>query len=141
MGSHELDSGIGIARLLLKCHQLEKELATSAGFSVEEVHCLVQLYLHAPCCVKTLLEWLEVHPTRASRLLQSLEQKGFLTRSLGFDDKRKELVNLTPEGLRTAKTLLESSALLKPRLAGSIPEDVAGYSLVSKETIDDQSID
>lgn len=125
MGPHESDPGIGIARLLLKCHQLEKELATSAGFSVEEFHCLVQLYLHAPCCVKTLLEWLGVHPTRASRLLRNLEQRGYLTRSLGFDDKRKELVNLTAEGLSAARSLLESSALTRQRLVELFPEDVA----------------
>lgn len=125
MGPHELDPGIDIARLLLKCHRLEKELASAAGFSVEEFHCLVQLYLHAPCCVKTLLEPLEVHPTRASKLLHNLEQRGYLTRSLGFDDKRKELVNLTPEGLRKARALLESSALSKERLEGLFPESVS----------------
>ena len=125
MGPHELDPGIDIARLLLKCHRLEKELAASVGISVEEFHCLVQLYLHAPCCVKTLLEWLGVHPTRASKLLHNLEQKGSLTRSLGFADKRKELVNLTPEGLRKARTLLESSALSKQQLVGLFPEGVS----------------
>lgn len=117
------EPGMDVTRLLLKCHQLEKELATSADMSVDEFHCLSQLYMHAPCCVKTLCELLGVHPTRASRLLHDLEKKGYLTRSLGFADKRKELVTLTDNGVAIARSLLQSSALSIRHLAASLPDD------------------
>ena len=123
MESFPSPAGVDLALLLLKCHQLEKGLASSAGLSVDEFHCLSQLYIHAPCCVKTLCELLEIHPTRASRLLNDLEKRGYLTRSLGFADKRKEMVALTPTGTTAARELMESSALSVRQLAGNLPDD------------------
>jgi DNA-binding MarR family transcriptional regulator len=119
------EPGMDITRLLLKCHLLEKELAAAADLSVDEFHCLCQLYEHAPCCVKTLCELLEVHPTRASRLLHDLELRGYLTRSLGFPDKRKELVTLTDTGLAAARTVLQSSALSVRHLVEVLSDDSA----------------
>lgn len=121
-----LDSqtGYDVVRLILRCHQLEKGLAASAGLSVDEFHCLNQLYIHAPCCVKTLCELTGIHPPRASRLLNTLEQKGYLTRSLGVQDRRKELLTLTERGMGAARSLLQSCAfsgrsLLESILAGN----------------------
>lgn len=110
-----------VAVLLLRFHQLEKGLAASAGLSVDEFHCLGQLYTHAPCCVKVLCEALGIHPTRASRLINDLEKRGYLTRSLGFPDKRKELLTLTPEGTAAARSVLESSTLSMHNLARMLP--------------------
>ncbi len=123
MESFPSPAGVDIALLLLRCHQLEKGLAASAGLSVDEFHCLSQLYIHAPCCVKTLCELLDIHPTRASRLLNDLEKRGYLTRSLGFADKRKELLALTPTGVSAARELMESSALSIRRVGGNLPDD------------------
>jgi DNA-binding MarR family transcriptional regulator len=122
MESVDTDAGHDVARLLLQCHRLEKGLATSAGLSVDEFHCLSQLYLHAPCCVKDLCGKTGIHPTRASRLLNALEGKGYLTRRLGIEDKRKELLTLTPAGIGVARSLLQSCALSRRSLAGSLRE-------------------
>jgi DNA-binding MarR family transcriptional regulator len=122
MESVDRDAGLDVVCLLLQCHRLEKGLANSAGLSVDEFHCLSQLYVHAPCCVKDLCEKTGIHPTRASRLLNTLEGKGYLTRTLGVEDKRKELLTLTPTGIGVARSLLQSCALSKGSLAGSLRE-------------------
>jgi len=116
-------AGVDFALLLLRCHQVEKGLAASAGLSVDEFHCLSQLYVHAPCCVKKLCELLEIHPTRASRLLNDLEERGYLTRSLDFSDKRKELLTLTSTGMAAARELLQSSALAIRHMPAILPDD------------------
>lgn len=116
-------AGLEVARLLLQCHKLEKSLATSAGLTVYEFHCLSQLFVHAPCCVKTLCELTGIHPTRASRLLSALERKGYLLRSLATEDKRKESLTLTDAGIRVARTLLESCAFAGRNLQGSTGGD------------------
>jgi DNA-binding MarR family transcriptional regulator len=115
-----VDSHVGfdVVRLLLKCHKLEKGLAASAGLSVDEFHCLSQLYVYAPCCVKTLCELTGIHPSRASRLLSGLERKGYLTRTLGIEDKRKESVALTEAGVGVARSLFQSCAFSKRSLEG-----------------------
>ncbi len=111
-------AGLDVARLLLQCHKLEKIVAASAGLTVYEFHCLSQLYVHAPCCVKTLCELTGIHPTRASRLLGALERKGYLLRSLGTEDKRKESLTLTDAGVEVARGLLESCAFARRKLQG-----------------------
>ena len=137
MGSSESTLGVDVALLLLRCHQLEKELAGSAGLSVDEFHCLSQLYLHAPCCVKTLCELLEVHPTRASRLLNDLESKGYLTRTLGFADKRKELLTLTPAGVSAARDLVQATAFSVRQRVGDVPDNT--IRLVADSLAHDES--
>lgn len=127
------EPGTQVVRLLLRCHQIEKELASAAGLSVDEFYCLTQLYLHAPCCVKTLRELLGVSPTRASRLLGNLENRGYLTRSLGFDDKRREQLALTPKGQATALGLLQLSALSRRQLATALAEKL-DYPLTIPDT-------
>ena len=117
------DPGSEVVRLLLRCHQIEKELAGSAGLSVDEFYCITQLFVLAPCCVKTLRELLGVSPTRASKLLHNLEVRGYLTRTLAFDDKRKERVALTSKGIAAARSLLQSCALSSRRLLKVLPQD------------------
>jgi DNA-binding MarR family transcriptional regulator len=130
------EPGGEVVRLLLRCHQLEKELAASAGLSVDEFHCLIQLYFHAPCCVKTLRERLGVSPTRASRLLHSLELRGHLTRSLALDDKRREQLALTATGVAVAQSLLQSSASSSSQLVLAPPADFQQIHLLSQSPED-----
>ncbi len=111
-------AGVEVARLLLQCHRLEKGLASSAGLSVDEFHCISQLFVHAPCCVKALCELTGIHPTRASRILSALERKGYLLRTLGVEDKRKESLTLTDAGVEVARRLLESCAFSRRNLKG-----------------------
>jgi DNA-binding MarR family transcriptional regulator len=133
MESVDTDAGLDVVRLLLQCHRLEKGLANSAGLSVDEFHCLSQLYLHAPCCVKILCEKTGIHPTRASRLLNALEGKGYLTRTLGVEDKRKELLTLTSSGMSVARGLLQSCALSRRTLAGALQVRVEATPLNSRD--------
>jgi DNA-binding MarR family transcriptional regulator len=114
------EPGVEVTRLLLRCHQLQKELAASFALSVDEFHCITQLYFHAPCCVKTLRELLGVSPTRASKLLAGLESRGYLTRSLAADDKRKERLALTSKGGTVAEKILDT--LSREQVTGAIPE-------------------
>ncbi len=118
MDAFDSMAGVEVARLLLQCHRLEKGLASSAGLSVDEFHCISQLFVHAPCCVKALCELTGIHPTRASRILSVLERKGYLLRTLGVEDKRKESLTLTDAGVEVARRLLESCAFAHRNLKG-----------------------
>ncbi|MBI5474291.1 MAG: MarR family transcriptional regulator [Ignavibacteriae bacterium] len=121
MEDNSAQTGAGIADLLLKCHQLERELAGSADLSVDEFHCLSQLYLRAPSSAKELCDLLGVHPSRASKLLNDLEKRGYVARALGLSDKRRERITLTSEGVVAARSLLQSSAISARHMAASLP--------------------
>jgi len=120
MGLQDTQAGFNVVGLLLRCHRLQKELAASAGLSVEEFHCLNQLYIHAPCCVKNLCEFTGIHPTRASKLLNVLETKGYVLRASNSEDRRKESLTLTQAGIGVARSLVESCALSAQTLANSL---------------------
>jgi DNA-binding MarR family transcriptional regulator len=137
MESPETPTGFDLSRLLLKCHQLEKRLAAAAGLTVDEFHSLSQLYAHSPCCVKTLCALTGIRRTQASRLLRSLEKRGLILRSLGDEDKRTELLTLTPAGVGVARDLLHACAMSAPRLAGELPDRIVWY--LSGERVADVS--
>jgi len=134
MESIDTQAGFDVVRLLLRCHQLEKGLAASAGLSVDEFHCLSQLYIHAPCCVKTLCEFTGFQPSRVSRLLNALERRGYLTRSLGVEDKRKESLALTQAGMGAARNLLQSCAHSARMLEGSLHAGAAHADMGDQRT-------
>jgi DNA-binding MarR family transcriptional regulator len=102
-------SGVYVTELLIRCHRFDKRVALSVGLSVEETHCLSQLYLHNPFCVRKLAELLGVSSTRISRILLALEKKGLIARRASPIDRRVELVTLTGKGKSVVTKLLAVS--------------------------------
>lgn len=105
-----MQSGADVSELVLRCHQFEKKAANSLGLTVEETHCLSQLYLHAPSRVSRLTELLGVSPTRMSRLLLTLERRGLISRRQSRTDGRVEQISLTENGMEVVTRLLAMSS-------------------------------
>jgi DNA-binding MarR family transcriptional regulator len=100
------DSGIAFFDLLLASHTSLKKVAEVADMSAEEVLCLFVLHEHHPENVKALSRHLGVRSSRMSKILYSLEERGFVIRSISLVDHRMEEVTLTPRGTdRMAKVL------------------------------------
>jgi DNA-binding MarR family transcriptional regulator len=87
-----------LLRLTRRCRSIDKYVAASSGFSVDEMHCVIALFTDRPSSVTRLSELINVSTTRASKILKSLEQRGLVTRTLDPEDHRKELVILTAPG-------------------------------------------
>ncbi|MEK6569961.1 MAG: transcriptional regulator [Bacteroidota bacterium] len=119
--------GADLLRLTLLCRKVDKELALSAGFSVDELHCLGVLYLERPSCVKKLSQFLGLSATRTSKILRSLEQKGYVARALQLTDRRKEQVTLTREGMEAAENVLSISSEVGKKVCSSIPAEIVPY--------------
>ena len=88
-----------------------------AGLSVDEMHCLTQLYLDHPCCVKRLTESLYVTATRTSKILRKLERRGMIARAIDQNDRRKERISLTDIGRSHAERILFLSAQAAEKLS------------------------
>jgi len=100
------DSGTAFFDLLLASHTSLKKVAELADMSAEEVLCLFVLQEHHPENVKALSRHLGVRSSRMSKILFSLEERGFVIRSISIVDHRMEEVTLTPRGTdRMAKIL------------------------------------
>jgi DNA-binding MarR family transcriptional regulator len=118
-------TGAELLRLTLLCRKIDKELATSASLSVDELHCLSVLYLEKPSCVKKLNELLGHSAPRISKILRSLERRGYVVRSLHLIDRRMEQVTLTEDGQRAAESVLSVSSDAVRKLFASHPEESA----------------
>jgi len=116
-------NGIQLLKMALKCHKIEIDLATLTGLSVNEFHCLLQLYLEEPCCVGKLTEILGIGATSTSKLLRSLDQKGFVSRSPDPIDRRRESVDLTESGIQKVMNGLALAEAISHRILQQIPEE------------------
>ncbi len=94
-------------------------ISQSVGLSVDEMHCLNLLNSENPTCVKNLIEQLGVSSTRTSKILRSLEQRGFVTRAALESDRRMEQIFLTVKGTELRQKCLALSSDFGKRIMGT----------------------
>ena len=108
------------------------------------MHCLSALFSEHPPSVKRLSELISVNPTRTSRLLKYLEEKGFVVRSLDASDHRKELVVLTDSGTKAVQAILSLFAEVGSELLFKWKKGFAEeFSWISQavESVKQESVD
>ena len=113
----------GLLRLTLVTQKIARCLASDAGLTVNEFHCMMQLYLEKPCCVRELTEILGIGPTSTSKLLRSLDKKGWITRSLDESDRRMEVVALTAPGAEVIHRIIHAADAAALTLIEQLPPD------------------
>ncbi len=106
MYSTEPRFGVELLRLTRRCRGIDKYVSSRAELTVDEMHCLSVLYSDHPPSVKRLSELINVSSTRSSKLLKDLEEREFVTRTLDVDDRRKEQVVLTEQGVKAVETIV-----------------------------------
>lgn len=98
--------GVELLRLTRRCRGIDKYVSSSAGLTIDEMHCLSVLLSEQPHSVTQLSELINVRPSRASKVLKGLEERGYVSRALHSLDRRKETVMLTEPGVRVAEGIL-----------------------------------
>ncbi|MBX2989838.1 MAG: winged helix-turn-helix transcriptional regulator [Bacteroidetes bacterium] len=110
-------------RLTQVTQKIARCLADDAGLQVGEFNCLLHLYLEKPCCVRKLTEMLGIGSSSTSKLLRSLDRRGWLTRELDPVDRRMERVALTEQGVEAARQILLAADCIAVMLLGKLPDD------------------
>lgn len=113
----------GLLRLTLVTQKIARCLASDAGLTVSEFHCMMQLYLEKPCCVSKLTEILGIGATSTSKLLRSLDKKKWITRSLDETDRRVEVIALTPSGTDIVQRIMQAADSAAAALIEQLPLD------------------
>lgn len=131
MDDRQHDPGTRILDLLLTCHTAAKRVAEHADLSTEEVLCLFVLQERRPENVKALSNHLGVRSSRMSKILFSLEQRGFVVRSIAPVDHRMEEVTLTPRGADRIADILRFARSLAPGFPASDWTSVAALPTTS----------
>lgn len=111
-------------KLLSNCQEKEERLAQQFSISVPEFRTLRVFRTDRQLQVKELLERVNLSGSRLSRILESLEERGFLTRSIDPDDRRSIVVTLTKKGSTMAKNLEERYIQIHEEILEGIPEEL-----------------
>jgi DNA-binding MarR family transcriptional regulator len=114
-----------LIRLTRRCRGLDKYVSSSAGFTIDEMHCLSAIFSEHPSSVKRLSELINVSPTRTSKILKGLEQRGFVSRTMDTEDHRKEQVILTGTGVKAVQDILSLFTEVGSELLGSWRKEFA----------------
>ncbi len=110
-----------LLRLALVTQKIARCLADDTGLTVNEFHCMTQLYLEKPCSAGKLTKILGIGATSTSKFLRSLDKKKWITRSLDETDRRVEVIALTPSGMEVVKNIMSAADLVATALIEQLP--------------------
>lgn len=93
-----------LRKLIVDLRHFEEELKASTSLSLNEALCLCQAH-KGKQDPGGLADELDLSPSRLSRILDTLEKRCLIERSLATADKRAVVVSLTEEGERLVRQL------------------------------------
>jgi DNA-binding MarR family transcriptional regulator len=70
------------------------------------MHCLGALFCERPLSLKRLYDLINVSPSRASKILKHLEERGLVCRTMDSSDRRRGQVALTDLGATTVDDIM-----------------------------------
>jgi DNA-binding MarR family transcriptional regulator len=88
------------------CNRMVTAVRKPYDLSVSEFHALLTIQTRHPSCVSSLTEWMEMDKTRMSKVLRSLQDRGFIERTTDVSDHRIDHIHLTAPGVELANVLL-----------------------------------
>jgi DNA-binding MarR family transcriptional regulator len=109
-------------QLLVDCQLKEERLAKQFDISVPDFRTLRMFREDRQLHIKTLVERIGLSGSRLTRILDDLERKGFLTRSIDPNDRRSMIVALTPKGSSLAEHLENRFVQIHEEILNGIPE-------------------
>ena len=108
-----------IRQLMVDLRNFEQTLKQETNLSLNEALCLCQT-AKGVLEPGTLARELELSPSRLSRILESLEQRGLLQRTISASDRRNVSLYLTKEGEIVVEKLHCTNIAMPPHIEMAI---------------------
>ena len=125
MSSKQSKSARAIAdvtfKLLASCQEKEERIAENLSVTVSEFRCLRIFRGDRQLSIKTLIERLDLSGSRLTRILDTLEKKGYLIRSIDPNDRRSISVRLTKKGVELSSVLEKHYIEIHEEILRGIP--------------------
>jgi DNA-binding MarR family transcriptional regulator len=109
-------------RLLANCQEKEERLASQFSISVPEFRCMRAFRGEHDLLISQIVQTLQVSASRVTRIVESLEQKGFLVRSIDPSDRRSIIATLTPKGVALSDNLENRYIEMHEEILKDIPQ-------------------
>ncbi|MFC7549339.1 MarR family winged helix-turn-helix transcriptional regulator [Plantactinospora sp. GCM10030261] len=108
-----------LAVSILMAEDMAKGLA-DRGLTRARANALWEIARHGPTTQRQLADLLHVTPRNITKLIDALEQGGFVVRTGHDSDRRAVLVRLTPQGATAAERLESEANALADELFGDL---------------------
>ncbi len=110
--------------LLMNCQEKEERLSVEFHVSVLEFRTLRMFHQDRRLTIKKLVERVGLSGSRLSRILKSLEEKGYIERTIDADDRRSIDVSLTLKGSAFVRALEERYVQIHQEILRGIPQEM-----------------
>ncbi|MFI6908067.1 MarR family winged helix-turn-helix transcriptional regulator [Nonomuraea sp. NPDC050394] len=115
--------------IVLRQEDRRKEVAETLGVSFFRVKALRRL-LSGPMTMRELTAELSTDKPYTTLMVDDLEERGYVTRSVSPDDRRIKIVTLTPEGTAAAEAAERILARPPRSLLALDPDDLASLDRI-----------
>jgi len=88
-------------------YNFEKEFADKNGITINEGMILCCMKDGIPKSANELCDFVGLSNSRVSRVINTIESKGYIAREMGVKDKRQMIFSLTKEGKKKLKEMSE----------------------------------
>jgi DNA-binding MarR family transcriptional regulator len=122
-------------KLLANCQEKEERLAAQFKISVPEFRCLRAFRGEKEALVSSLIHELHLSASRVTRILEGLEENGFLERSINVSDRRNILATLTRKGWKLSSELESRYVEMHEEILRDIPEELHESVVISLENL------
>ncbi len=111
-------------QLLASCQEKEERFAEQLKIHVSEFRCLRAFRGDRSLPVKTLVERINLSGSRLTRILGSLEKRGYIQRLIDEKDRRSITVHLSKKGIELSLKLEERYLQIHEEILDGIPKEV-----------------
>ena len=109
-----------IFNLRQKCAAKDNYFVKTLDISNAEYNCLVQFFETETFSVKELAERLDITSGGVTRIITSLEDRGYIKRTMSSEDRRGIKVTLTEKGCKIVTEIREASLELHSKILEQI---------------------
>jgi DNA-binding MarR family transcriptional regulator len=125
-----------IFRLKSKCIENETEIMNESDLSKSEFNGIEKLNPGEVISGKHFSEKMDLSPSRASRIVERMVQKGFILRNFDTRDRRKCQITLSEKGLSVKRRIKRMrSTCEKKFLKMFTPQEIESFSQSIEKTI------
>jgi DNA-binding MarR family transcriptional regulator len=121
--STKIERIVSLIRFVEFCQRRELEIVRAFGLSPGEYRCLAMFLGEPEHSIRELAEGLGVGPSRLSRILDKLEDRGLIVRTLSRKDRRNVRVTLSVGGADLAGRLGERASQAYAPVAAAISSE------------------
>ncbi len=112
-----------IFKLLTNCTEKEVRHVAKYGVTVAEFRCLKALLVNESVNMNQLAQEMQITNSRMTRIIDNLVDKKLVQRIENEQDRRMNIVTLTPDGQLKAQMMLQSAIAINSEILSRIPTE------------------